>query len=883
MAKYTPMIEQYLKIKAQVPDAFLFFRLGDFYEMFFDDAQKAAQELEITLTSREGGKGKIPMCGVPFHSADVYIERLIAKGFKVAICEQVEDPAQAKGVVKREIVQIITPGTVMDEKMLTPTENNFLVSVVEENNTYAIAAVDLSTGEIHLTELTDTPIRVLDELRSFSPKEIVYDRLYLQNPLILSSLQKQKKIMLTSFALNESDTEQLYTQLHQQFPKFPEVCDSSVLKKVLALLYAYVSQTQKRFLHHLHRLHRYTSNQYMILDEAAKRNLELYQTMEEGKKKGSLLWLLDQTATAMGGRLLKRWLDKPLLNQPLIQNRQLVVEAFLQDLIFLDELKTNLKQVYDLERLAAKTAFGSANARDLYALKSSLQVIPSIRQQLLDHDADPVKQLGASIDVCEDLYHLIEQAIVDDPPLSIKEGGVIREGYDPKLDRLKEIQKKGKSWIATLEQQEREVTGIKSLKVGYNRVFGYYIEVTKSNLRHIPDGRYVRKQTLANAERFITPELKKQEQQILHAAEHSMELEYQLFTALREQLATEVARLQHLAEQIARLDALHTLAIVANKYQYVRPIVHQQDELVIKEGRHPVVEAVLEEGDYTPNDVALNKDGRQILLITGPNMAGKSTYMRQVALITILAQIGSFVPAAYAKIPIIDRIFTRIGAADDLVGGRSTFMVEMAETCYALREATANSLILLDEVGRGTSTYDGMALAQAIIEYIHQSIGAKTLFSTHYHELIQLEDDLQNLVNVHAECIEKDGKVEFLHRIVPGGADQSYGIHVAELAGLPEQVISRAKVLLKSLEQPKPASVKSQQAEPPAQVKEESSQLELWALPQAAPTEQPSVSEEEEQVLQLIREWDLLNQTPFETMQLLQKCKQLLNQVKIRV
>lgn len=865
--KYTPMIEQYLKIKAEVPNAFLFFRLGDFYEMFFEDAKKAAEELEITLTSRDGGKERVPMCGVPYHSAKSYIEQLISKGYKVAICEQVEDPSEAKGVVRREIVQIITPGTVMDESMLSPQENNFLVSLVKEGGKIALAAVDLSTGEIHLTELPDSPGLVWDELASFRPREIVINEEEMGATGLLKRLKKQKKVMITSFTMDEVDQEVVAAQLRDQFPQLEEVCTSRGLINVLRFLFAYLSQTQKRVLSHLHRLHRYDPDQYMLLDENAKKNLECFQTLEEGKKRGSLLWVLDQTATAMGGRLLKRWVDKPLIRVEEIEDRQEIVRDLLNDRIFLDDLKEMLKRVYDLERLSARVAFGTANARDLKSLQASLEVMPTLRNQLLEFSSTKCNEMGQSLDVCTDVYEAIAKAIVDDPPISVKEGGLIKEGYDEELDHLKEIQKKGKNWVAELEQRERKATGIKSLKVGYNRVFGYYIEVTKSNLRYLPEGRYIRKQTLANSERFITTELKEQEQLILHAEERSIEKEYQLFTELRTRVAREVPRLQRLAETIAKLDVLHSFATVAAHYHYVQPIVHQGDALMISEGRHPVVEAVLDEGEFVANDVQLDASKRQILLVTGPNMAGKSTYMRQVALISIMAQIGSFVPASYAKLPIIDRIFTRIGAADDLVGGRSTFMVEMAETCYALKEATPKSLILLDEVGRGTSTYDGMALAQAIIEYIHHFVGAKTLFSTHYHELISLEKELPRLVNVHAECIEKDGKVEFMHRILPGGADRSYGIHVAELAGLPEQVIERAKILLASLENQPEVAANS--------AKSDHDQLDLfqWNEPSSNSSE---LTEEEAEVLRSIREWDLLNQTPFETMQFLQRCKQRL-------
>ncbi|SFJ50372.1 DNA mismatch repair protein MutS [Thermoflavimicrobium dichotomicum] len=869
MAKYTPMIQQYLSIKAQYPDAFLFFRLGDFYEMFFDDAKKAAEELEITLTGRDGGGNeRIPMCGVPYHSAHSYIEKLISKGYKVAICEQVEDPASAKGVVKREVVRVITPGTIIEENMLVEQENNFLVALAGTDPSYALVAVDLSTGECHMTEISASMNFLLDEISAYRPKEVVLDEELLKHDKLVSQIKARIKAVITPYTNPHVDEE----MLRLQFPQYSEVCTTHVRKQGLALLYAYLQQTQKRSLGHLNRLRYYDAKQYMMLDDAARRNLELTSTLGEGKKRGSLLWLLDRTATAMGSRLLKKWLDKPLLSIGEIEKRQDIVEAFLGDLLFLEEIRELLKQVYDLERLAARIAFGSANARDLNAIRRSLEVIPQLKERLQASGCAYLQQIGQSMDSCQDLCELIARAIVDEPPLAVKEGGIIREGYHPELDQLRDIQKNGKSWIAQLEQKEREATGIKSLKIGYNRVFGYYIEVTKSNLRYIPEGRYIRKQTLANAERFITPELKEKEQLILNASEKSVEMEYELFVQVRNHVSGEVQRLQALAEWVATLDVLHAFAKVAEAYRYVRPTLHTGDQLVIEAGRHPVVEAVTEEGTFVANDVELNVQDRQVLLITGPNMAGKSTYMRQVALITILAQMGSFVPADRADISIVDRIFTRIGAADDLVGGRSTFMVEMAETCHALKEATPRSLILLDEVGRGTSTYDGMALAHAIVEYIHDHVGAKTLFSTHYHELTRLEDELERVVNVHAECIEKDGKVVFLHRIVPGGADRSYGIHVAELAGLPEPVIERAKVILNELEngQTEVAATVVSNPEPKEEATLEEMQLTLFDyLPkeEAMTVKEPPVSSKEREVLEALRNWDLMNQTPFETMQ----------------
>ncbi|SHE38547.1 DNA mismatch repair protein MutS [Seinonella peptonophila] len=869
MAKYTPMIQQYLEIKAQVPDAFLFFRLGDFYEMFFDDAKLAAQELEITLTSREGGgNDRIPMCGVPYHSAESYVQRLIERGYKVAICEQVENPATAKGVVKREIVRIITPGTVMDEQMLEESENNFLVALFTQPNRAAVASVDLSTGELHVTETQFDIATLIDEIESFHPKEVViYDTLEAKHPVI-EALRTHVGCLITPVSYIDIDHQLLATQ----FPRYQEICNTRPLQEVLQLLYGYLQQTQKRFLNHLGRLSRYDRRQHMVIDESAKRNLELQRTLHEGKKKGSLLWLLDRTSTAMGSRMLKRWLERPLLSLEKIQTRLSIVAAFVDDIIFLDEITSSLKEIYDLERLAARVAYGSATARDLAAISRSLERIPKLKQMLLDHPASMVQQLGHMIDPCEEIYKLITNAIVDDPPLSVKEGDIIQQGYHAELDQLRNIQKNGKDWIAQLQQQERELTGIKSLKVGYNRVFGYYIEVTKSNLRHLPEGRYIRKQTLANAERFITPELKEQEQMILNASERSVEMEYEIFTSIRDEIGQQVHQLQHLAERMAALDCFQSLATVAHQQHYVCPTVTEGNDMLIQTGRHPVVEAVVDQYEFVANDIELNPHDRQILLITGPNMAGKSTYMRQVALINIMAQIGSFVPAEKATLSIVDRIFTRIGAADDLVGGRSTFMVEMAETCRALKEATPRSLILLDEVGRGTSTYDGMALAHAIVEYIHDHVRAKTLFSTHYHELTALEETLPRLFNIHAECAEQDGKVVFLHRMLPGGADQSYGIHVAELAGLPAPVVKRAKLLLQELEgQTEVAATTSADVSLPDQI----SLFQTKLFEQEQVREAP-ISSVEREVLEQIERWEVMNQTPLETMQQVVKWKQIL-------
>lgn len=871
-ASYTPMIKQYLEIKAQVPDAFLFFRLGDFYELFFDDAKLAATELEITLTGRDGGGNeRIPMCGVPYHSAESYIERLIERGYKVAICEQVENPAQAKGVVKREIVRIITPGTVMEETMLEEKENNFLAALFPLEQQIGLALVDLSTGELHLTEVPAEVNAVVDELISYQPKEVVVEeRMPLDDPL-LQSLKQRSSMLITPFPLKVEDER----VLEEQFPTYQQVCTSPCLKAVMQLIYGYIQQTQKRSLQHIGRLSRYDPKQFMVLDEAAKRNLELHQTLQEGKKKGSLFWLLDRTATAMGGRLLKKWLNRPLLARQPILARQQAVQAFLDDPLMLDEIVEMLRSVYDMERLAARIAYGSATPRDLVALKQSLSRIPELQKRLLEQSTTKLHSLGEAIDPCQEVKQLIERALIDEPPLTIKEGGLIRTGFHEELDQYRTVQKEGKEWIAKLEQEERKKTGIKSLKVRYNRNFGYFIEVTKSNLRYLPEGRYQRKQTLTNAERFITPELKEREQMILQAEERSVELEQELFHQVRQQVAEQVERLQRLAESIAELDCYQSLASVARQRQYTCPQLTEDGRLLIQTGRHPVVEAVTGENEFVANDVELDYKERQILLITGPNMAGKSTYMRQVALIAIMAQIGSYVPAERAEIGLIDRIFTRIGAADDLVGGRSTFMVEMTETCRALQEATPRSLLLLDEVGRGTSTYDGMALAHAIIEYIHDQLGAKTLFSTHYHELTQLEQSLERVKNIHAECIEQDGRVVFLHRMIPGGADRSYGIHVAELAGLPAAVIERAKSLLTQLEDRSKDTVNPPVKEKQVQEHQVQEQISFFEM---ASTHETTAAYE--QAVDELLSWDVLNHTPLETMQFISQLQQSLRNKK---
>lgn len=807
MAGYTPMIQQYLKIKAEHQDAFLFFRLGDFYEMFFEDAKKASQELEITLTSRDGGAAeKIPMCGVPYHSASAYIEQLIKKGYKVAICEQTEDPKAAKGVVKREVVQLITPGTVMDGKGIHESENNFIASVSACSNGYGLALSDLTTGE-NLAVLIERLEDVISEIYSVGAREIV-----VSGSLDADTVAQLRERCGATISIEDGETDEHVTII--------EHLNNEDITKTFLRLYTYLKRTQKRSLDHLQPVQVYELEEAMKIDLYSKRNLELTETIRSKNKKGSLLWLLDETKTAMGGRLLKQWIDRPLIRVNQIEERQEMVETLMSHFFEREDLRERLKEVYDLERLAGRVAFGNVNARDLIQLKESLKQVPGIKQLVASLAHDKAKERAERIDPCGDVLELLEEALYENPPLSVKEGNLIKDGYNQKLDEYRDASRNGKDWIARLEQQEREYTGIRSLKVGFNKVFGYYIEVTKANLHLLEEGRYERKQTLTNAERYITPELKEKEALILEAENNICELEYELFTELREKVKQYIPRLQQLAKQMSELDALQCFATISENRHYTKP-EFSKDEVEVIEGRHPVVEKVMDSQEYVPNNCMMG-DNRQMLLITGPNMSGKSTYMRQIALISIMAQIGCFVPAKKAVLPIFDQIFTRIGAADDLISGQSTFMVEMLEAKNAIVNATKNSLILFDEIGRGTSTYDGMALAQAIIEYVHDHIGAKTLFSTHYHELTVLEDKLPQLKNVHVRAEEYNGTVVFLHQIKEGAADKSYGIHVAQLAELPEDLIARAQDILKELEhsgnKPEVPVQKPQVKEKPAQL-----------------------------------------------------------------
>ncbi|MFT8458421.1 MAG: DNA mismatch repair protein MutS [Liquorilactobacillus ghanensis] len=856
--KKTPMMDQYLKIKAQYPDAFLFYRLGDFYEMFFDDAIKGAQILELTLTNRnKNAAEKIPMCGVPHHAVQNYIDTLVDQGYKVAICEQMEDPKLAKGMVKREVIQVVTPGTMTDTGAKEAKDNNYLTAVHQQGDQFGFAYVDLSTGELKTAVLNGAEI-LLNELLSLRTKEIVIDdsitektRAYIA-PL---------KIMLSKQADVTTSAEVSYALQDVSTP-----LEQAVLQHLLA----YLLRTQKRSLGHLQKAVHYEPSDYLKIDHYSKRNLELLQNSRTGKKGGTLLWLLDQTKTAMGGRLLKQWLERPLLSIKKIELRQKQVKILLDHFFERSELADELTSVYDLERLAGRVALGTVNGRDLLQLKQSLQQIPKIRYLLQQIDDGSFKALLKQLDPVAEVVDLIEQAIVDDPPMSITDGNLIKQGFDQELDGYKDAMKNGKHWLAKLEADERQATGINNLKIGFNRVFGYYIEVSKANLAKLPTDRYQRKQTLTNAERFITPELKEKETLILGAQTKAVALEYQLFVDLRDRIKDYIKRLQLLAAGISALDVLQSFAVISEQQHFVQPKLTKKHQIDLTAGWHPVVQEVMGEQSYIPNDIKMSEK-LNILLITGPNMSGKSTYMRQLAQTVVLTQIGCFVPAKKAVLPIFDQIFTRIGAADDLIAGQSTFMVEMKEANEALMHATRNSLILFDEIGRGTATYDGMALAQAIIEYVHNNLHAKTLFSTHYHELTALEQTLPELTNVHVGAVEKNGKLTFLHRVEAGPADKSYGIHVARLAGMPESLLQRADVLLKKLEKTakKPAAKETALKSGKTTNKTAEQQLALFVPETVAP-----VKHQQQRVIDELSQTELISLTPLAALNLLSKWQQ---------
>lgn len=868
MAELTPMMKQYLEIKAQNPDCLLFFRLGDFYEMFAEDARIASKELDLVLTTRDRGENKteeekIPMCGVPFHAAETYIARLVQKGYKVAICEQMEDPALAKGLVKRDIIRIVTPGTVVESSMLDESTNNYFGCVYAEGDTYGIALTDISTGEASATVCTgiDAGERAANELGRFSPAELLLGGSAPQDKLFRALVDERLSCSVTVGADELFDAAVCEGELAAQFSATAEelglAAAPAVIKAVGALLQV-LKELQKADLSHIRKLDYYLSGKYMELDLTARRNLELTQTLRSKEKRGSLLWVLDKTKTPMGSRKLRAWLDKPLLSPNLIGKRLQAVEELKQNTVRRAELIELFKEVTDLERVMARIVTGAANAKDLTALAQGSRCLPQVKQMLSRFSSTMLAGVCEELDELTDLRELIDRAIVDEPPFTVREGGMIRQGYNEEIDRLREIMSGGKGMLSGIEAREKEKTGIKNLRVGYNRVFGYYIEVAKGQVDLVPE-TYIRKQTLVNGERYITEELKDLENTILTAKDRVTALEYELFTDVRRHLAAQAARVQTASQCVAVADVLACFAELAAKNNYCRPEVDLSGEIAITDGRHPVVEQMLKDSLFVPNDVHLNGADSRVAIITGPNMAGKSTYMRQVALIVLMAQMGSFVPAKAARIGVVDRLFTRIGASDDLTSGQSTFMVEMSEVADILKNATSRSLLILDEIGRGTSTFDGMAIARAVLEYAadRKKLGAKTLFATHYHELTDIENELEGVRNFNIAVKKRKDDIIFLRKIVPGAADDSYGVEVAKLAGLPDKVIKRAHELLTELEA---AGVKA-----PARVTEAPEEAQFSLLDM-----------NDRRIREKLEKITVETLTPIEAMNLLYELKQML-------
>ena len=806
MAALTPMMQQYMAIKEQYKDCILFYRLGDFYEMFYDDALTASRELEITLTGKNcGQEERAPMCGVPYHAVDVYLNKLVAKGYKVAICEQAEDPKQAKGIVKREVIRIVTPGTNLSQQALDEGRNNYLMCLVYDNNQFGLAITDISTGDFYTTEVA-TLKELYDEIHRFSPSEIICNDSFYMSGASLDDFKDRLHVSVSTLDTWYMDEAVSVQKIKEHFKvasldglgltDFP----SGTLAVGALLLYLY--ETQKNTLDNLTKITPYRSGGYMIIDSATNRNLELIETLREKQKKGSLLWVLDKTKTAMGARLMRNWIEQPLIEKKKITARQDAVEELYNDMITREEIREYLNAVYDLERLVTRISYRTANPRDLIAFKTSLGMIPPVKQLLSQAKSAELKEIDERMDCLEDIYDLIEKSIQDEPPIMIREGGMIKEGYNEDVDKFRLSRTEGKTWLAELEAREKEKTGIKNLRVRYNKVFGYYLEVTNSYKELVPED-WTRKQTLANAERYITPELKELEDMILGAEDKLAALEYDLYCEVRDSIGEQVVRIQETAKAIAHLDVLASLACVAQSNNYVRPSINTKGVIDIQGGRHPVVEKMNNNQMFIDNDTYLDNKNHRISIITGPNMAGKSTYMRQSALIVLMAQIGSFVPAKSANIGIVDRIFTRVGASDDLASGQSTFMVEMTEVANILRNATSRSLLILDEIGRGTSTFDGLSIAWAVVEHISNPklLGAKTLFATHYHELTELEGKLDSVNNYCIAVREQGDDIIFLRKIIRGGADKSYGIQVARLAGVPDSVIDRAKEIASWLEE----------------------------------------------------------------------------------
>lgn len=804
MAELTPMMQQYMETKKQYPDCILFYRLGDFYEMFFEDALTASRELEITLTGKNcGQEERAPMCGVPYHAVEGYLSRLVSKGYKVAICEQMEDPKLAKGLVKREVVRIVTPGTNLNIQALEENKNNYIMCIAHFAGKTGISVADVTTGDYYMTEVEDNK-KLLDEVMKYAPSEIICNDAFLVSGMELDDLKERLGIAIYSLEPHYFDDDLCRKCLMKHFgvnslsglgvEEFP----NGVIAAGSLLSYLY--DTQKIPLSHFTHIEPYLVNRYMLLDSSTRRNLELTETLREKQKRGSLLWVLDKTRTAMGARMLRSFLEQPLIHKNEMEERLDAVEAFCSNPVARDEIREYLNPIYDLERLLGKVSYKTANPRDLIAFRNSMEMLPHIKTVLKELPGTANEKIEQEMDGLEDLYLLICDSIEEEPPITIREGGMIKAGYNEDIDNLRRAKTEGKNWLAELENAERERTGIKNLRVKYNKVFGYYLEVTKSYLNMVPED-YIRKQTLTNAERYTLPRLKELEDTILNAEDKLCTLEYDLFCEIRDRIAGEIERIQTTAKAVARLDVFCSFSLVAEQNHYVRPVLNEKGQINIKDGRHPVVEKMIEHDMFIPNDTYLDNNSHQIAVITGPNMAGKSTYMRQTALIVLMAQVGSFVPARQAAIGIVDRIFTRVGASDDLASGQSTFMVEMSEVANILRNATRNSLLILDEIGRGTSTFDGLSIAWAVIEHIsnRKLLGAKTLFATHYHELTELEGKMNNVNNYCIAVKEKGDDIVFLRKIIKGGADKSYGIQVARLAGVPDMVIDRAKEIVEQL------------------------------------------------------------------------------------
>ena len=863
ISTFSPMMQHYIETKYEYKDCILCYRLGDFYEMFFEDAVICSRELELTLTGKDcGQEERAPMCGMPHHAVDGYISKLVEKGYKVAICEQVEDPKEAKGIVKREVIKVVTPGTIVDSVSLDEKKNNFIMSIYKESVFFGLAICDISTGDFYATEIKEDNnfSKLLDEIARYNPSEIITNEMmYLSKDEI--------KVIETRFNAYISKEETGFTDDLKNVTNMLDVVGTVSLENKTLAVYAingllnYIENTQKQIPENLNKVKVYETTKYMSLDVSARRNLELTERMRDKSKVGTLLWVLDKTDTSMGGRLLRRWISDPLIDVKEINNRLDAVEELKQSPILRDDVKESLKRVYDIERLAGKISYGTANARDLISLKNSILELPNVKNILSKTKSSMLNNLYNNLDTLDDIYELIERAIVDDPPLQITEGGIIKKGYIPELDELIDISTNGKKWLIDIETKEKELTGIKNLKIGYNKVFGYYLEVTKSFLKMVPQDRYIRKQTLTTGERYITEELKNKENEIVGAQEKIVKIEYEEFTKIRHFIEDNSKRLLNAANIVATLDCIQSFATVANEKNYCKPDVNNSDVIDIKEGRHPVIEKMLKAGEFIENDSYLDSKDNRLAIITGPNMAGKSTYMRQVALITLMAQIGSFVPATDAHIGVVDKIFTRVGASDDLAMGESTFMVEMMEVANILKNATENSLVILDEIGRGTSTYDGLSIAWAVAEYISK-IKAKTLFATHYHELTKLENELDGIKNLHVAVKERGEDVIFLRKILEGGTDESYGIHVAKLAGVPQDVSKRANEILKNIE--RKSILKERENSKDKLVKEEDQgQLSMYNFKLA-------------ELAEKLDKMDTNNMTPIEALNALQKLKEIL-------